>query len=133
MLEVVVGSPLAAIQPPLSWWGLCLAVLLIVIRLDVVVSLFQGHIASIVTLAIQVSAVLVLAGALGPVWWHYWMYYGWAGPPSWFTSFLATADSGAGWNTHKEMVISLCTLFTALVISMNIATVMQTKSARARR
>lgn len=130
MHEVIVGSPLAAIQPPLTWWGLALAVLLIIIRLDVVAGLMQGRLLGVARLAVQVSAVLVLAGTLGPVWWHFWMYYGWAGPPSWFTAALAVVDQGTDWTTHKEMVVTLCMMLTMVVVTMNVAAARQVKSAR---
>lgn len=133
MPEIEFGSLLMAIQPPLSWWGLCLAVLLIIIRTDVVSSLMEGRVFGIARLAIQVSAVLVLAGALGPVWWHFWMYHGWAGPPSFITSILAAADQSADWTTHKEMVVTLCMMLTMVVISLNVAAARQVRSSRGRR
>jgi len=125
--DIVVGSPWAAIEPPLSWLGLCVAVLLIVIRTDIVAGLLRGRIAGAMRLAFQVSAVLIPASALGPVWWHYWMYYGWAGPPSWIGAALSLADGSTIWSVHKEMMVCLCLSLTMMVLAPNIL------AARARR
>lgn len=120
MQELAFGTPFAAIEPPLSWWGLTLAAVLLIIRLDAVQAFFVGRIKHLTMLAIQVSGVLVLAAVLGPVWWHLWMYEGWSGPPIWLSEIFEDVAGGASWSVRREMIITLCTLFTMFVLTINL-------------
>ncbi len=120
MQELALGSPFAVIEPPLSWWGLTLAAILLIIRSDAVQAFLRGQLRHLTMLAIQVSGVLVLAAVLGPVWWHFWMFEGWSGPPSWLSEFFGYITDGAAWSVKREMIITLCTLFTMFVLSVNL-------------
>lgn len=120
MQEFALGTPFAAIEPPLSWWGLTLAAILLIVRTDAVQAFLIGRVKHLTMLAIQVSGVLVLAAVLGPVWWHFWMYEGWSGPPIWLSDLIEGVTGGAAWSVKREMTITLCALFTMFVLTINI-------------
>lgn len=120
MQDLILGTPLAAIEPPLSWWGLTLAAILLIVRMDAVQAFLQGQVRHLAMLAIQISGVLVLAAVLGPVWWHLWMYEGWSGPPAWVSEMFQAMTYGTDWSVRQEMIVTLCTLFTMFVLSINL-------------
>lgn len=120
--EIVIGSPLEAITPPLSWWGLTLAALLLCIRLDAVIEFFHGRLLGIAKLVLQVSAVMVLSATLGPVWRHMWEFGNWPGPPARMTEIYEFIAGASAWTVLTEMVVTLCVFFGIIAIVGNILT-----------
>lgn len=107
MIDVVLGLPLAAIRPPLTWWALILAALLLIIRNDVVRVIARQHMLGLAGLAAQMSAATLFAGLLVPVWWHQWMYANWSGPPVWLSDVFRAAGSEIARSVGTEMTLAL--------------------------
>ena len=120
LFNISVGSPLAAIQPPLPWWGLTLAALLLVVRLDVVIDFFRGRLLGAAKVALQASAVTVLSAVLGPVWKFQWEFAGWPGPPSWTTELFEVFAGESSWTVDTKMVVSLCIFLGCATVIANL-------------
>lgn len=121
MNEFILGSPLAAIEPPLSWWGLTLAAALLIIRADAVIAFFSGHLLALTRVLLQVFGAIVLAALFGPVWWHMWAYEGWSGVPGWLSEFYLSFATGPNWTVQSEMVITLVGAFSLIILTINFA------------
>lgn len=118
-MDFSLGSPLAAIEPPLSWWGLTLAALMLIIRLDAVMAFLNGHILGLTRVALQVFGSVVLAALLGPVWWHMWAHEGWAATPVWLSMIYQYFVGEPYWSIRTEMVVTLCAAFSMTVLAIN--------------
>lgn len=120
LFDIVLGSPVDAIRPPLSSWGLTLAALLLCIRLDAVIELVEGKSLGIAKLALQVSAVLLLSATLGPAWKHQWEFANWPGPPAWMSAMFEVIVGASAWSIATEMVVSLCVFLGLITIAVNL-------------
>jgi len=131
MIEIVFGLPLGAIQPPLSWWGLMLAALLMIIRNDVIHAMVYARALWAAGLTVQVSSTVLLAGALTPVWWHQWMSGNWAGPPVWLSDVVHQTIDRAAWTVQADMTIALFGLLASLVLLGNLFSGLRSSISRA--
>lgn len=123
-MEFALGSPLAAIEPPLSWWGLTLAALMLIVRLDAVVAFLNGHILSLTRVALQVFGSVVLAALFGPVWWEMWAYEGWSATPVWLSMIYQYFVGEPYWSIKTEMIVTLCAVFSLSVLAVNFAVIL---------
>lgn len=112
------GTPLEAIHPPLSSWGLILGALLLFIRMDAVAAMVSGHLLSIARLALMVTSVVVLSAMFGPFWLHMWAQGNLPGLPGWISGIYQYFGGGA-WSLQTEMTITLCALSSAVVLVVN--------------
>lgn len=115
-MSITLGSPLEAIQPPLSWWGLTLAAILLTIRFDAVIAAFNGYFLMITRMIIQICGALVLSALLGPTWWNLWAYNGWPDLPVWVGGLLEFLAGEYEWPLQTQMTVTLCTVFSTLIL-----------------
>lgn len=123
MLEITLGSPFAIIDSPLSWWGLTMASLMLLLRVDTIVAFLSGHLLALTRLILQILASVVLAAVFGPVWWQKWVTDEWPGPPKWLSEFYEGFISGPEWTIQTEMVITLSVGLSLIVFVFNVAEV----------